>query len=803
MAAFALLMGMALPLAAQSSPTKFIPTFLVYYGGGPALVTSDAAKLAKFDLIEFDRFRYNSIGSGTWAEIKSINPDAQIYLYQMGPETPSHLDSISQLYLNGLGRHDISRGHSQGSLNGDNPGLFQLDASGKRIYSRGLSNVRANQYWYLMDFGSAAYHSYWTNAVKADIVDQAWRADGIFVDKCLVLPNSGGYSERAPWYSTNASWAGAMNSFANAITAGMHAFNQKLWCNRGDTRTADGSAAWQALDNSASPPDVVLEEGAFAVQWGKAHTNFYSETEWKRQIDTMGAIRNSSVAMLSHTKLMDGQTGVDNLGKPVTYGQTLWYALGSFLLAKNDTLDNSYFMFSGGSGYNRIWWHEEYEKIDLGKAVGAYSVTKAGSVNVYWREFEKGYVFVNPTGNNAASVTLPQASRQLTRTNLSSAVDSIPRVTSIALPGYHAAILLKAPSDTEAPSVPGGLTGTAVSNTQINLSWNASTDNVGVQGYYVYLNDTALGTTTTPSFQHTGLVAGTTYNYRVSAYDAVPNHSAWTATPVSVTTTGTAATSGSGTVQFSCYFPTAPNNCSFTEQAKVSGRASIVNFGREGGTAVRLHTEPGDNNVASSGDMERNDLWLSQQASDGYQGREHWWAHSMLFPDDFAMPTWQMYVVQNFHNSDPGPWQANFHLNFAPGADTTKPGNLIMRGHGGINSGDGRFGAIIGQVQKNVWYDFVYHVKWSSGTDGFFDAWVNGVKMLSHRGPTLYSGQGVYLKLANYHTPVCNPYPDCTGPASSIIHDRVIRGSSALAVSAGPLEGELILVDGVLTPVQS
>src|SRR6266446_6967112 len=94
-------------------------------------------------------------------------------------------------------------------------------------------------------------------------------------------------------------------------------------------------------------------------------------------------------------------------------------------------------------------------------------------------------------------------------------------------------------ADTTPPSVPTGLTGTAVSNTQINLNWTASTDNVRVTGYYVYLNDVALGTTTTTSFQHTGLTAGTTYNYRVSAYDAVPNHSAWTATPVSVTTMGT------------------------------------------------------------------------------------------------------------------------------------------------------------------------------------------------------------------------------------------------------------------------
>ena len=87
-----------------------------------------------------------------------------------------------------------------------------------------------------------------------------------------------------------------------------------------------------------------------------------------------------------------------------------------------------------------------------------------------------------------------------------------------------------------APTVPTGLAGAAVSANRINLSWSPSTDNVGVTGYYVYLNDQPLATTATASYSHAGLMAGTTYNYRVSAYDAVPNHSAWTAAPVSVTT---------------------------------------------------------------------------------------------------------------------------------------------------------------------------------------------------------------------------------------------------------------------------
>src|SRR5207244_457057 len=84
-------------------------------------------------------------------------------------------------------------------------------------------------------------------------------------------------------------------------------------------------------------------------------------------------------------------------------------------------------------------------------------------------------------------------------------------------------------ADTTPPSVPPYLNGSAASPTQINLAWGASTDNVGVTGYYVYLNNAILANVgNATSYSHTGLTPSTTYNYRVSAYDAVPNHSAWT-----------------------------------------------------------------------------------------------------------------------------------------------------------------------------------------------------------------------------------------------------------------------------------
>jgi chitodextrinase len=77
--------------------------------------------------------------------------------------------------------------------------------------------------------------------------------------------------------------------------------------------------------------------------------------------------------------------------------------------------------------------------------------------------------------------------------------------------------------DTEAPSVPQGLNATVLSSSQINLSWNASTDNVGVSGYKIYRNGSQIASTTSLNYSDTGLSPSTTYSYTVEAYDAAGN----------------------------------------------------------------------------------------------------------------------------------------------------------------------------------------------------------------------------------------------------------------------------------------
>jgi N-acetylmuramoyl-L-alanine amidase len=91
--------------------------------------------------------------------------------------------------------------------------------------------------------------------------------------------------------------------------------------------------------------------------------------------------------------------------------------------------------------------------------------------------------------------------------------------------------------DTEPPTVPTNLVATPISSTRIDLTWTASTDNVGVTGYKIFRDGGLIGTSPTNSYSDTTCSPSTTYIYRVSAYDAAGNESAQSA-PAQATTPG-------------------------------------------------------------------------------------------------------------------------------------------------------------------------------------------------------------------------------------------------------------------------
>jgi chitodextrinase len=119
------------------------------------------------------------------------------------------------------------------------------------------------------------------------------------------------------------------------------------------------------------------------------------------------------------------------------------------------------------------------------------------------------------------------------------AVSSLDNLAVVAVTGSHAVsnftISESVAVDTIAPTVPAGLSTRVLSTTQINLTWSASTDAVGVAGYKIYRNGAEVGSTESTSYSDVGLIASSSYAYSLSAYDAAGNHSSQSAVVTATT----------------------------------------------------------------------------------------------------------------------------------------------------------------------------------------------------------------------------------------------------------------------------
>jgi chitodextrinase len=192
------------------------------------------------------------------------------------------------------------------------------------------------------------------------------------------------------------------------------------------------------------------------------------------------------------------------------------------------------------------------------------TATTSSTVNVSWRGATDN---VGVTGyhlfRNGTEIS-DQAGTSYVDTTVSPATHYVYTVVALDAAGNvspmsaGAGVTTPGVADTIAPSRPGQLQANAASGSQVNLSWAASTDNIGVIGYRVYRNGTQLSTPTTPNpspptaFSDDTAQPATTYTYQVSALDAAGNES--TKASVMVTTPG-ATCSANCTAAFDALLP--------------------------------------------------------------------------------------------------------------------------------------------------------------------------------------------------------------------------------------------------------
>src|SRR5881392_2647353 len=242
------------------------------------------------------------------------------------------------------------------------------------------------------------------------------------------------------------------------------------------------------------------------------------------------------------------------------------------------------------------------------------SAVSSSQINLSWTASSdnvgvSGYrVYRNGTQIATTSATSFADTGLAASTTYSYTVAAYDAAGNLSAQSSPASATTPAPPDTTPPSVPTGLTASAVSSSQINLSWTASSDNVGVSGYRVYRNGTQIATTGATSFANTGLSPSTTYSYTVAAYDAAGNLSAQSS-PASATTPAPPDTTPPAVTINQAAGQADPTNSSpinftavFSEPVSGFSGAGVTISGTAGGTkTVTVTGGPSTYTVAVSG----------------------------------------------------------------------------------------------------------------------------------------------------------------------------------------------------------
>ncbi len=156
--------------------------------------------------------------------------------------------------------------------------------------------------------------------------------------------------------------------------------------------------------------------------------------------------------------------------------------------------------------------------------------------------------FDGGTGNYAQNVTLQRKS-SVTSPNTTYTTGEWDSLATDTFSGLGSHSVDGGGSDTTAPTAPTNLTSSNITETSVDLTWTAATDDTAVTGYDIYNGATVVGTVATTSYQVTGLTASTSYTFSVKAKDAAANISASSNTVNATTLTPPDTTA-----------PTAPTN---------------------------------------------------------------------------------------------------------------------------------------------------------------------------------------------------------------------------------------------------
>ena len=331
-----------------------------------------------------------------------------------------------------------------------------------------------------------------------------------------------------------------------------------------------GDPSAQTTVNNAYPNEGTYFTECSGTQSADTADTFSDTLDWETENLIIDATRNYAKSVVTWNMALD-PSGGPSMNCTTCTGVV--------------TVDNS----AGTATYNAEYY-------SLGQAS---KFVKPGAVRINSNTFGSGNIedvaFRNPDGTIAMDVLNADASNAHTFN-----VSENGQAFTYTLPAKAVATFTWNPSstgDTTPPSAPTGLTAGGTTANSTTLSWNPSTDNVGVTGYDVLRNGVKIGTTSSTGYTDTGLAASTGYSYTVEAYDAAGNVSAASNT-VNVTT---AASSSGGGIN--------PGSWYQVVNANSGDCIDATNGGTSDGTAVQQW---------ACGSGNSNQEWQFQPTDSGY-----------------------------------------------------------------------------------------------------------------------------------------------------------------------------------------
>jgi alpha-tubulin suppressor-like RCC1 family protein/chitodextrinase len=389
-------------------------------------------------------------------------------------------------------------------------------------------------------------------AASSTQINMAWSAstDNIGVTSYLVERCQGGGCTTFTQVGTSASTSFSSTGLAPSTS---YSFRVRATDAAGNTSAYSNTAT--ATTQAGPPPAPAFVQGSSSAPQSPQSTvtATYGAAEAAGDLNVVIVGWNDSTSQVTSVSDAAGNSYVRAVGPTVLSGiasQSIYYASNIAGASAGNAVTVRFNQAARFADVRVL----EYRNVDGANPVdGAVGGTGTGNTSSSGSLTTTSAVDLLVAGNVVATSTLAAGSGFTSRMITADGDIAEDRVTTSAgsvsgtasLSGSNGWVMqmvaFRAASvpDTTPPTAPSNLTATAGSISQINLSWTAATDNVGVTGYriercqgagcsnFAQVGTAGAGATT---FADSGLTAQTNYSYRVRAVDAAGNLGAYSNT---------------------------------------------------------------------------------------------------------------------------------------------------------------------------------------------------------------------------------------------------------------------------------